>query len=68
MVSELKTQATSRITHLASIWFVFAGILGGSLFAQQTRERTRIFARESVSGITRLILPAPDRAAPAWGN
>jgi len=40
MVSELKKQATSRVAHLALIWVVFAGVVSGTLFAQQPQERT----------------------------
>lgn len=36
--------------------------------SQRTRDRTRNLARECGNRITRLILPLPDRAAPAWGN
>ena len=40
MVSELEKLATSRVAYLVSVWVVFAGIGGGTLFAQQPQERT----------------------------
>jgi esterase FrsA len=40
MVSELKKLATSRVAYLVSVCVVFAGVGGGTLFAQDLDERT----------------------------
>jgi len=40
MINEFKKLATSRFVYLASIWAVFAGVVSGTLSAQQAQERT----------------------------